>query len=165
VNKKWTELELKGKDFSRQRQSYIRNDGQSASLSWCQSPIWGPWSDSYQREAVLGLLMWGAIPDERTGLQFTNAAEASQHSHSLFRIQQVSWPYFTVWDLKLSQPGVSGPRIYIPKEQVGLVIPPGTGCRLLSTKYLFTTSLRGSRWKHRLLFFYCCGTTSVYITM
>jgi hypothetical protein len=25
-----------------QSQSYIATDGQSASLSWCQAPIWGP---------------------------------------------------------------------------------------------------------------------------
>jgi hypothetical protein len=28
-----------------QSQSYVTTDGQSASLSWCQAPIWGLWPD------------------------------------------------------------------------------------------------------------------------
>jgi hypothetical protein len=28
-----------------QSQSYVTTDGQSASLSWCQAPIWGSWPD------------------------------------------------------------------------------------------------------------------------
>jgi hypothetical protein len=35
--------------------------------------------------------------------------------------------HFTVSDLRLPQPGGPGPCIYIPQEQGGLVIPPGTG--------------------------------------
>jgi hypothetical protein len=35
--------------------------------------------------------------------------------------------YFTVSDLKLPQPGGPGSRIYIPQEQGGPVITPGTG--------------------------------------
>jgi hypothetical protein len=45
--------------------------------------------------------------------------------------------------LRLPQPGGSGPHIYIPQEQSGPVMPPGTGfpfCRLLR--------LAGLRWKY-----------------
>jgi hypothetical protein len=45
--------------------------------------------------------------------------------------------------LRLLQPGGPGPRIYIPQEQGGPVIPPGTGfpfCRLLR--------LAGLRWRY-----------------
>jgi hypothetical protein len=47
-----------------QNQSYVTTDSQSASLSWCQAPIWGLRPDA-------GLLMWGALSDERTSLSFS----------------------------------------------------------------------------------------------
>jgi hypothetical protein len=49
-------------------------DGQSASLSWNKAPICGLWPDFYYCQTVAGLLMWGALSDERTGLSFTIAA-------------------------------------------------------------------------------------------
>jgi hypothetical protein len=39
-----------------------------ASLSWCQAPIWVPRPDFYYYQTVAGLLMWGALYDERMGL-------------------------------------------------------------------------------------------------
>jgi hypothetical protein len=53
-------------------------------------------------------LIWGALSDERTGLSFT-----------MYNVQYTV--YFTVSDLR------QGPCIYIPQEQGGPVIPPGTG--------------------------------------
>jgi hypothetical protein len=41
---------------------------QSASLSWNRAPIWGLRPDLYYCQTVAGLLMWGALSDERTGL-------------------------------------------------------------------------------------------------
>jgi hypothetical protein len=38
-----------------------------------------------------------------------------------------SWPYFTVSDSRLPQPGVRSPFIYIPQEEGDPVIPPSTG--------------------------------------
>jgi hypothetical protein len=61
------------------------------------------------------------------GLSFTIAAGPSHRSHSQIRVQRDPWPYFTVSDSRLSQPGGSRPRIYIPQEQGGPIIPPGTG--------------------------------------
>jgi hypothetical protein len=48
--------------------SYVTTHGQSASLSWNKAPIWGLRPDFYYRPTVAGLLMWGALSDERTGV-------------------------------------------------------------------------------------------------
>jgi hypothetical protein len=48
--------------------------------------------------------------------------------------------HFTVSDLRLPQPGGPGPCIYIPQEQGGQVIPPGTGYPLIPC------------WTHRFFF-------------
>jgi hypothetical protein len=61
-------------------ESYVTTDGQSASLSWNKAPIWGLRPDFYYHRTVAGLLMWGALSDERTGLSFTIAAGSSQRS-------------------------------------------------------------------------------------
>jgi hypothetical protein len=82
-------------------ESYVTTDGQSASLSWNKAPIWSVRPDFYYRRTVAGLLMWGALSDERTGLSFTIAAGPSQRSHSLVRAPLDSRPYFTVSDLRL----------------------------------------------------------------
>jgi hypothetical protein len=50
-----------------------------------------------------------------------------QRSHSQVRVPRGSWTPFTASDLRLPQPGGQGPSIYIPQEQGGPVIPPGTG--------------------------------------
>jgi hypothetical protein len=110
-----------------QSQSYVRTDGQSASLSWCQAPIWGLRPDLYYCQTVACLLMRGAFFDERTGLPFTIAAGHCQCSHSWVRVPRDLWSYIPVSDLRLPQPGGPGSHIYILQEQGGLVIPPGTG--------------------------------------
>jgi hypothetical protein len=69
-----------------QSQSYITTDGQSASLSLCQAPIWGLRPDFYYCQTVAGLLMWGVLSDERTGLPFSIAAGCRQCSHSWVRV-------------------------------------------------------------------------------
>jgi hypothetical protein len=66
---------------SSQSYSYVTTDGQSASLCWCQAPIWGLGPDFYHCQIFAGLLMWGALSDERAGLLFTIAAGPRQHSH------------------------------------------------------------------------------------
>jgi hypothetical protein len=65
-----------------QTQSYVTNDGQSASLSWNKTPIWGLRQDFYYCQIVAGLLMWGALSDERTGLSLTITAGSRQRSNS-----------------------------------------------------------------------------------
>jgi hypothetical protein len=97
----------------------------------------------YYCQRVAGLLMWGTVCDERTSLSFTIAAGPRQHSHSRVRVPRNSWPYFAVSDSRIPHPGGLGPRIYIPQEWGGPVIPPGTGFpfhRLLR--------LAGQRWRY-----------------
>jgi hypothetical protein len=76
--------------------SYATIDGQLASLSWNKAPIWGLRPDFYYRQTVAGLLMWGALSDERTSQSFTTSAGPRQHSHSRVRVMWGSRPYFTV---------------------------------------------------------------------
>jgi hypothetical protein len=59
---------------SSESESYVTTDGQPASLSWNKAPIWGLRSDFNYFLTVAGLLIWGALSDERTGLSFTIAA-------------------------------------------------------------------------------------------
>jgi hypothetical protein len=66
------------------------------------------------------------LSDEKMGLSFTIAAGTRQRSHSRVRLPRDSWTYFTFSDSRLPQPVGPGPRIYIPHEQRGPVIPPGT---------------------------------------
>jgi hypothetical protein len=61
----------------------------------------------------------------------------------MFRVPWDSWPHFTVSDSRLPQLGGPSPRIYIPWEQNGPIIPLATGssfCRLLR--------LTGLRWRY-----------------
>jgi hypothetical protein len=54
---------------SSQSRSHVTTDGQSASLPCCQAPIWDFRPDFCFSLTAAGLLMWGALSDERTGLQ------------------------------------------------------------------------------------------------
>jgi hypothetical protein len=54
-----------------QSQNYVTTDGQSASLSWNKAPIWGLRPDFHYCQTIAGLLIWGALSDEGTGLSFT----------------------------------------------------------------------------------------------
>jgi hypothetical protein len=77
------------------------------------------------------------------GLSFTIATDPRQRSHSQVRVPRGPLLYFTVSDSRLSQPVGPGPHIYIPQEQGGPFIPPGTGFpfhRLLR--------LAGLRWRY-----------------
>jgi hypothetical protein len=92
---------------------YIMTDGQSASLSWNKTSIWGLRPDLYYCMTVAGLLMWGALSGERTVLTFRITAGPRQRSHFWFRVPWDSWPYFTVSDSNLpfsSPPTLEGLR-------------------------------------------------------
>jgi hypothetical protein len=117
---------------------YFVIDGKSASLSWCRAPIWGPWqifitvghlrsscwvAPSLTRWGVCNLLVQFAVP----------LWTKSWRTHD----------YILLSHTRLPQPGGPGPCIYIPQEQGGPVIPPGTGlpsCHLLW--------LSGLRWRY-----------------
>jgi hypothetical protein len=84
------------------RKSYITTDGQSASLSWNKAPVWGLRPDFCYCQTTAGLLMWGALSDERTGLSFTIAPGPRQRSHFRVWVPWDSWSYFAVSDSRLT---------------------------------------------------------------
>jgi hypothetical protein len=55
-----------------QSQIHVTTDDQSASLSWNKAPIWGVRPDFHYCQTIAGLLIWGALSDERSGLSLTN---------------------------------------------------------------------------------------------
>jgi hypothetical protein len=67
-------------------ESYVTTDGQSASLSWNKAPFWGIRPDLYYCLTVAGLLILGALSDERTGLSFTIAAGLRQRNRFRVRV-------------------------------------------------------------------------------
>jgi hypothetical protein len=56
-----------------------------------------------------------------------NCCWSSLAQYFRVRVPLDSWPYFTVSDSRLLEPGGPGARIYIPQRQGGPVITPGTG--------------------------------------
>jgi hypothetical protein len=82
-------------------ESYVATDGESASLSWNKTPIYGLRPDFCYCQSVAGLLMWGALSEERTGLSFTIAAGPRKRSYSRVRVPWDSQPYITVSDSRL----------------------------------------------------------------
>jgi hypothetical protein len=67
------ELSLVVELTSSQSQGYVTTYGQSASLSWNKTPIWGLRPDFCYCQLWV-YWWWGALSDERTGLSFTIAA-------------------------------------------------------------------------------------------
>jgi hypothetical protein len=66
--------------FQSQSQNYVTTDSQSASLSWNKAPICGLRPDLYYCKTAAGLLMWGALSEERTGLSFARVTVRSNKS-------------------------------------------------------------------------------------
>jgi hypothetical protein len=98
INKKFWEEQI---SFFSEFESYVATDGQSASLSWNKAPIWGLRPDFYYCQTAAGLLLWGALSDDRKGLSFTISAGPRQRNHSGVRVPWDSRQYFTVSDLSL----------------------------------------------------------------
>jgi hypothetical protein len=67
-------------------ESYVTTDGQPASLSWNKAAFWGLRPDLYYCLTVAGLLIWGALSDEKTSLSFTITAGPRQRSHFRVRV-------------------------------------------------------------------------------
>jgi hypothetical protein len=93
--------------------SYVTTDSQLAVLSWCQAPVCGPWPDFYCCQTVADFLC-GAPSLVRGWACSFNCCWTHQRSHSRVRVPQESWPYFTVSNFRLLQPGGPGPYIYTP---------------------------------------------------
>jgi hypothetical protein len=67
-----TDLNISNSEF--ESEFYLTTDAQSASLSLNKVPIWGLRPDYYYCQTLAGLLMWGALSDDRTGLSYTISA-------------------------------------------------------------------------------------------
>jgi hypothetical protein len=53
-------------------ESYVTTNGMSDRASWRQAPIWDLRSDFFFCQTVAVSLTWGALSDEKTGLDFYN---------------------------------------------------------------------------------------------
>jgi hypothetical protein len=62
--------------------SYVATDGQSASLSWNEAPIWGLRPDIYYSLTITVLFLWGPLSDERMALSFVNNTGPRQRNPS-----------------------------------------------------------------------------------
>jgi hypothetical protein len=72
-------------------------------------------------------MMSGTLSDERMGLLFTSTiASGPCQSLTLGSRSHRTHDYILLSHLRLPQLGGPGPHIYIPQEQGGPVIPPGT---------------------------------------
>jgi hypothetical protein len=109
-----------------QSQSYITTGGiPPVSTSWRQAP----WDSQpvffFNWTFAVVVLMLHPLWQEDGS--FTIAAGLHQRSHSRIQVSRISRPYFSVSDSRLLHPGRPSHCIYIPQEQGGPVIPPGTG--------------------------------------
>jgi hypothetical protein len=100
-------------------------------------PFGAPRPDFYYCQTVVGLLMWGALSDERTDLSFIISASPRQRSH-IYRL----WPLAAIWlpefyynfcDCHYSVFSLGPIELWddLPKyrcDYCGHVIPRGTVC-------------------------------------
>jgi hypothetical protein len=115
--------------------------------------IWDLRPDFYYCQTVAGLLMWGALSEERTSLSFTIAAGPCQHSLGS-RVPWNLWPYFTVSDSRL--PFSSLPTI---RRAMVEVFDPASIERwtIFASVGLLITPLHEPRRTHRFQqYLYCC---------
>jgi hypothetical protein len=82
-------------------ESHVMTDGKSAGLFGNKAAIWGLRPNFYYCHTAAGLLTWGALSYERTGLSFTIAVGARQCSHSRARVPWNPQLYFTLSDSRL----------------------------------------------------------------
>jgi hypothetical protein len=127
-------------------------NGQSASLSWCQAAIWVPRPDFCYCQTIAGLLIWGTLSDEGTGLSFTIAADCHQCSYSWVLVLQDSEPFLLsqIQDFQnpppcrarspyLYPPGTGWPS-YTPRHWVSF-LSPHTTCRAVMEVWEPTSTL------------------------
>jgi hypothetical protein len=120
-------------------------DGQSASLSWNKAPTWGPIPNFYYCQTVAGLLTRGRVCRLQLLLAFASAVILGSES-------QGTYNHILLLHSRFPQPGWPDPRIYIPQEQVGPVIPQEL-CLLL---HIENVVRHGPNRKHRVHQLYCC---------
>jgi hypothetical protein len=123
----WARVGKEVKPWTWFKSSYIATEGQSASLSWCQAPIWDP-----RPNVLLSLIIfkqlricWCEAPSlarSRECLVF-----AGRRQCSLSQAWQDSWAYFIAyfWDF----PNLEGqvPVFISPKKRVTQLYPRALG--------------------------------------
>jgi hypothetical protein len=114
-----------------QGQSCITTDGQSASLSWCQAPIWDP-RPMYHLPLIIFRrlrICWCGAPSlarsQVYAFQFLRAIASTAFLRS--ESHGTNEPSLLSLFLRLPQPGGPGSCIYFPQEQGSPVIPPRIG--------------------------------------
>jgi hypothetical protein len=114
---------IKAVERERERPSQCRRsvttDGQSVNLSRCQVPIWGPRRDFCYCQTVADLLMWGALYGDRAGVIYNCVWSSPAQS---FSERSTAGLMAIFYCLRFETPPT-----YIPPEEGGPVIPPGTG--------------------------------------
>jgi hypothetical protein len=78
-------------------QSHVTTEGKLASLFWCHAPIWDLRPEFYFRQTDAGLLMWGTLSDERTGV-FYNVQCIRSYLHGrlyslALKLKRVCWMF------------------------------------------------------------------------
>jgi hypothetical protein len=114
-------------------------DWRSVSMSWYRAPLWDLRPDITSCRNVVWNLrsFFCRVPSLARG-RVAICSVITKWSESL-RTRNCTLQSH----LRLPQPGGQGSRIYIPQEQGGPVIPPGTGFRL--RRFL---RLAGLRWRY-----------------
>jgi hypothetical protein len=128
------------------RPTVSRPVGQSASRPVClgiKHPSGAYDQIFYFCQTVAGLLIRGALSDERMGLSFTIAAGLRQRSHSRIRVPWDSRPYFTVSDSRL--PFSSHPTTR--RITVEVFYPASTREFALSCRFLSCDNFGRTVWK------------------
>jgi hypothetical protein len=126
--------------------NYFATDDQSASLSSCRAPIWTSWPTTFLfsvwqlRVSCCGapLRARGWVCNLLVQLLLGLARAVTLGPKSLRTHDHILLSHLT-----LPQPGRPSSRIYIPEEQGGPVIPPGTG---FAFRHLLR--LAGLRWRY-----------------
>jgi hypothetical protein len=117
-----------------------RYDRRSVSMSWHRAPLWDLRPIFFRvgmlLSEIFGLVSIGRPLWREDGSAICRAI--TQWSESLRTRNQTLLSH-----LRLPQPGGPGSRIYIPQEQGGPVIPPGTGFPLRRLLRLASYDLRG----------------------
>jgi hypothetical protein len=110
-----------------QSQTYVTTDGQSASLSWWQAPIWGLRLDIHYGQTLCGFV------DVRRSLWRENGFDVyswcwSSPAHSFLGPSPAGLVtiFYCLWFETNTTLRTKSP-IFIPQEEVGPVVPPDIG--------------------------------------
>jgi hypothetical protein len=130
--------------ISSESESYVTTDGQPASLSWNKAPIWGLRPDFNYCLTVVGLLIWSALSDERTGLSFqlllAHASAVIFVSESLATRDRIILSQIRDFPFRR--------LLRLAGSRWRYSTPPPHGDNFFSTELFFMNILHGPRRKH-----------------